>query len=106
MHRKLIATFLALSLLGAGAAWSQVFSRDQLRELETKVEAQLNAYWRLQLAEQEAVADGSPDRAASFREAKLKAYNAYMDMNARLKKAQLDRREYEKRQDGSNDVYR
>lgn len=105
--RSVVALLLALCVLAPGICPAQkILSSSELRELEVKVENQLNSYWRLHLAEQEAEADRSPERVAHFREAKRKAYETYMELNVQLKKAQLDRREYLKRQDQDRETYR
>jgi len=105
--RRVASLLLALCLLAPGLACAQkTLSLDELRALEIKVEKQLTTYWHLQMLEQEALADGSPERAEDFRRSKLKTYETYMELNAQLKKAQMDRREYEKRQDKEKDTYR
>ncbi|WP_243438907.1 hypothetical protein [Fundidesulfovibrio soli] len=59
----------------------------QLEKLADKVKAQRDAYLRFEGAEQEALQDGLAERAAVFREAKLKAKAAYLALDADLKKS-------------------
>ncbi|MFP5239609.1 MAG: hypothetical protein ACLGQW_07260 [Acidobacteriota bacterium] len=91
MHR-----FIACLLL-AGACvlcWAQPpglaqnrITQDELAKLADKVKAQRDAYLSFENAEQEAAQDGHPERAAVFREAKLKARMKFLALDADLKKA-------------------
>jgi len=73
----------------------------RLQELRGKLEFQRDAYQRLDMAEQEALAEGSAERAEVFHKAKLKAYEAYVTVNAEYQKAQMDKREQDKREAAS-----
>lgn len=78
------------------AAAQERVTKDMLGELSSKVELQRQAYWRYASAEQEAQEDNSPERAAVYREAKIKAYDAYMELSAQLQKITLEYREQQK----------
>jgi hypothetical protein len=95
----LLGALVMFSSWGLPAMAQTRLTSDQLDELAAKVQTQRNAYWRFQEAEQEAQADQSPERAALYHEAKIKAYEAYMDLSAQLEKAKLEYREQHKQQD-------
>ncbi|WP_243313906.1 hypothetical protein [Fundidesulfovibrio agrisoli] len=91
MHR-----FIACLLL-AGACvlcWAQPpghaqnrITQDEIARLADKVKAQRDAYLSFENAEQEANQDGASERAAVFREAKLKAKMKFLELDADLQKA-------------------
>jgi len=82
----------------AGAALAQKrVTSDYLLELKSKLETRRDAYYRFEMAEKDALADGSRERAEVFRKAKDKAYQEYVTLNAELQKAQMEKREYDKR---------
>ncbi|GFK93526.1 hypothetical protein NNJEOMEG_01360 [Fundidesulfovibrio magnetotacticus] len=100
MTKFLCCILTALALTGACLAPASAQGRltsAQLEELRAKVEFQRDSYHRYDTAEQEAMAQGSPERAAVFHQAKQKAYDAYVGLNAEYQKAQMERREQQRR---------
>jgi len=82
----------------AGAALAQKrVTSDYLRELNSRLETQRDAYYRFEMAEKDALADGSRERAEVFRKAKDKAYQEYVTLNAELQRAQMEKREHDRR---------
>jgi len=105
----LIAALIALAAISgpAGSALAQQrVTSGTLQELKNKLDAQRDAYYRLDMAEREAMEEGSPERAATFREAKNKAYEAYVTVNAQLQKAQMDKRAQDAQNAQANPDYR
>ncbi len=92
----LLCSFAFVGPAGAALAQKRVTS-DYLLELQSKLQTQRDAYYRLEMAEKDASADGSPEKAELFRKAKDKAYNEYVALNAEFKKAEMEKREYERR---------
>lgn len=92
----LISLMIACAAL-PGEALGRRIGSDELKQMQAKVESRLNAYHRFELAEREALEEGAKDRAATFREAKQKAYQEYMEINARYQKLQMEKREQDKR---------
>ncbi|WP_243361796.1 hypothetical protein [Fundidesulfovibrio terrae] len=91
-------TFL-LAVLTAGAALAgQRITDDDLQWLRERTENRRGAWVRLDLAEREALEEGSPERAEAFRDAKARAYEAYMALDKELRHARAAKAEQDKRQ--------
>lgn len=91
MHRFIACLLLAGACL---LCWAQPpghaqnrITQDEIAKLADKVKAQRDAYLSFENAEQDATQDGEPERAAVFREAKLKAKVKFLELDADLKKA-------------------
>jgi hypothetical protein len=110
MIRIVLAVVMTIIIAVPGPAGAvlaqQRVSSSYVEELRNKVETQRDAFYRFELAEKEALEDGSAERAAAFRDAKAKAYEAYHSLNAQLQKAQFEKREQEKRLSEQNPDYR
>ena len=72
-------------------------TKASLEALRTKVDAQAETYRRIDLAEQEALADNAPDKAKVFAEAKAKVYAEFVELNAQLQQVQMQKREQDRR---------
>ncbi|WP_243358472.1 hypothetical protein [Fundidesulfovibrio terrae] len=105
----LIAAVTAIAVLpgtvGPALAQQRVTS-NTLQELKNKLDEQRNAYYRIELAEREALKDDSPERASVYQQAKNKAYEAYLALNAQLQQAQMEKRVQDARQAQQNPDYR
>lgn len=102
----MIAATAALSGPSGSAKAEQRVTRDQLEELQNRLADRRNAYRRLEQAEQEALADGSPERAAVYREARAKELDSYDALNAQLQKVQALKNEQDAREAQINPDYR
>jgi hypothetical protein len=98
--------FIAIPGPARAVLAQQRVSSSYVEELKNKVETQREAFYRFELAEKEALQEGSVERAAAFREAKAKANEAYHTLNAQLQKVQFEKREQEKRLSEQNPDYR
>lgn len=102
MTRVLLCLLFALALAVPSTAEPALaqgrISAAKLEELRAKVVFQRDSYQRFDMAEQDALAEGDQDRAAVFRQAKLKSYEAYVAVNAEYQKAQMDKREQDRRE--------
>jgi len=110
MLRMLLAITLSavIGIAGPAAATmaQQRITAASLEELRNKLEYHRNAYHRLDMAEQEALAEGAQDRAAVFASAKAKAHEQYVLLNAELRKAQKEKQQQDKRNAQSAPDYR
>ena len=99
MTRTAMTVFcLSLVLLGSDALAKRI-TTGEMEQMQARVQSRLNAYHRFELAEREALEEGSKERAAAFGEAKQKAYQEYIEENAKYQKLQMDKREQDKRVD-------
>lgn len=110
MIRSLLIVFMVAVTTVAGLADStmaqQRISDAKLEELKTKLETQRDAYYRLEMAEQEAAAEGSQERASIYAAAKAKAYEKYLRQEAEFRKAQMEKREQDNRMAQNAPEYR
>lgn len=110
MIRTVLAVAMSLVIAIPGPAKAvlaqQRVSSGYVEELRGKVETQRDAFYRFELAEKEALEEGSAERAAAYAMAKAKAYEAYHALNAQLQKAQFEKREQDKRLTEQNPYYR
>lgn len=105
MIRAVIIAALLLSgflPVQADAALAQKrVTSDQLLKLQNRMDAQRDAYYRFEQAEKEALAEGASDKAALYRQAKVKAHEAYTDLNGQFEKAQAQKGESDRRAAGT-----
>lgn len=110
MTRTVLLILLALVLAAPGQAGSALaqgkVSAARLEELRVKVEYQRDSYLRFEAAEKEALADGYKDKAEIYKAARLKAYEAYVAVNAEYQRALLDQRDQKRRETVQNPDYR
>lgn len=91
MHRFLIGLLFAAAVAFVAALPSPSLAegrvtQDQVEKLQDRVKAQRDAYVRFGEAEEEASKENMPDRAATFHDAKTKAYAAFTALNEELRK--------------------
>lgn len=77
-----------------------------LEELRNKVELHRNAYSRFEMAERDAMGEGSEDAAAVYRQAKTKELEQYYALNAQLENARKAKKEQDLRASEPNPDYR
>jgi hypothetical protein len=105
----MIASLIAMTAIAGPAdaiMAQQRVTPSHLEELKNKLDSQRDAYYRFEMAEQEALAEGSQERATIFANAKAKAYEQYVLLNAQLQKAQMEKREQDKRNAQLDPEYR
>lgn len=109
MSRFLLAAALSIAvcIASTGPAMAQQrITSSHLEQLRNKVEVQRDAYYRLDMAEQEAREEGALERAAAFATAKAKAQEQYHRLEAELRKAQSNKAEQDRRNAQSAPDYR
>lgn len=108
MKRTLLLTpalLIALLICFCPAGFAQsVMTTTQLSQLENQVKVQQFTYQKFEMSEREALEEGLTENAARYREAKNKAYEAYVKLQDQYQKALAERRAYDKKAQTSTDV--
>jgi hypothetical protein len=86
-----------LALLAGPALAAQRITSGDLEWLAERAGNKRSAWVRLDQAEREAQAEGSPERAEAFRAAKARAFEAYVELDKELRRAKATKAEQDKR---------